>query len=385
MTEDIHPYFRKKTPDELLEEIRESTMGKLKLYIGAAPGVGKTYKMLQDAHDLKREGIDVVIGYVETHNRSETEAQIGDLEQIPLMEIPYKGRIFYELNIEEIIRRSPEVVVVDELAHTNIRGSKNAKRYMDVDELLEAGIHVVSAVNIQHLESVHDIIQTLTGVTVRERVPDRFIQKADEVQLIDASPETLRKRLVDGKIYASEKIEQSLENFFTSTNLSALRELALREIADDVDERIERSSGALFDGPVGIHEKILVCVHYGTTSEKLIRRGYRMANRLNAELYILNVTDGPREAFSPIKEEKVKQWKELAEQFNAKFIIEEKNSRKPEVVIIDVAKRFFITQILLGQSARTRWEEIKKGSIVNAIMRKTSNIDIHIVADNRRN
>lgn len=384
MTEDIHPYFRKKTPDELLEEIRESTMGKLKLYIGAAPGVGKTYKMLQDAHDLKREGIDVVIGYVETHNRSETEAQIGDLEQIPLMEIPYKGRIFYELNIEEIIRRSPEVVVVDELAHTNIRGSKNAKRYMDVDELLEAGIHVVSAVNIQHLESVHDIIQTLTGVTVRERVPDRFIQKADEVQLIDASPETLRKRLVDGKIYASEKIEQSLENFFTSTNLSALRELALREIADDVDERIERSSGALFDGPVGIHEKILVCVHYGTTSEKLIRRGYRMANRLNAELYILNVTDGPREAFSPIKEEKVKQWKELAEQFNAKFIIEEKNSRKPEVVIIDVAKRFFITQILLGQSARTRWEEIKKGSIVNAIMRKTSNIDIHIVADSRR-
>lgn len=385
MTEDIHPYFRKKTPDELLEEIRESTRGKLKLYIGAAPGVGKTYKMLQDAHDLKREGIDVVIGYVETHKRSETEAQIGELEQIPLMEIPYKGRIFYELNIEEIIRRSPEVVVVDELAHTNIRGSKNAKRYMDVDELLEVGIHVVSAVNIQHLESVHDIIQTLTGVTVRERVPDRFIQKADEVQLIDASPETLRKRLVDGKIYASEKIEQSLENFFTSTNLSALRELALREIADDVDERIERSSGALFDGPVGIHEKILVCVHYGTTSEKLIRRGYRMANRLNAELYILNVTDGPREAFSPIKEEKVKQWKELAEQFNAKFIIEEKNSRKPEVVIIDVAKRFFITQILLGQSARTRWEEIKKGSIVNAIMRKTSNIDIHIVADNRRN
>lgn len=384
MKEDIHPYFRKKTPDELLEEIRESTMGKLKLYIGAAPGVGKTYKMLQDAHDLKREGIDVVIGYVETHKRSETEAQIGDLEQIPLMEIPYKGRIFYELNIEEIIRRSPEVVVVDELAHTNIRGSKNAKRYMDVDELLEAGIHVVSAVNIQHLESVHDIIQTLTGVSVRERVPDRFIQKADEVQLIDASPETLRKRLVEGKIYAPEKIEQSLQNFFTSTNLSALRELALREIADDVDERIEKSSGALFDGPVGIHEKILVCVQYGTTSEKLIRRGYRMANRLNAELYILNVADSTSKVHSPFKKEEIKQWKELAKQFNATFIIEEKNKRKPEVVIIDVAKRFFITQILLGQSARTRWEEIKKGSIVNAIMRKTSNIDIHIVADSRR-
>ncbi|WP_211655649.1 KdpD-like non-kinase potassium sensor [Planococcus alpniumensis] len=383
MPEEMHPYFRKKTPDELLEEINEGRRGKLKLYIGAAPGVGKTYKMLQDAHDLKREGIDVTIGYVETHRRSETEAQIGNLEQIPLMKISYKGRIFDELNIEEIKRRAPEAVIIDELAHTNIPGSKHVKRYMDVDELLEAGIDVISAVNIQHLESVHDIVRTLSGVAVRERVPDRFIQKANEVQFIDASPETLRKRLEDGKIYAPEKIQQSLENFFTTTNLSALRELALREIADDVDERIEKTSGKLFEGPVGIHEKILVCVHYGTTSEKLIRRGYRMANRLNADLYILTVADD-HEPLSNAKSEKIKQWMELAEQFNATFILEKRNNKKPEAIIIDIANKYFITQILLGQSARTRWEEVKKGSIVNAIMRKTSNIDIHIVADNRR-
>ncbi|RTR26610.1 sensor histidine kinase KdpD [Robertmurraya yapensis] len=380
---DNHPYFRRKTPEEYLRDIGESKRGKLKLYIGAAPGVGKSYKMLQEAHDLRSEGNDVVIAFIEAHKRKDTEALIKDLEIIPLKEIIYKGKSFYEVDVDAIIQRKPDFVIVDELAHTNIPGSNHPKRYMDVEEILEAGIDVMSAMNIQHIESVNDIVQQITGIVVRERVPDTFLQKANELQLIDVTPEALRKRLAEGKIYSSNKIEQSLRNFFTTTNLAALRELALREIANEVDEKIEQTSGKLLDGPIGIHEKILVCVHYGPTAEKLIRRGWRMANRLKAELYILNVTSENPEHFSLEKKRKIEQWQELAKQFHASFILEQQNNRKPSDVIIEVAKRHFITQILLGQSARTRWEEIKKGSIVNTIMRKTSNIDIHIVADGR--
>lgn len=378
-----HPYFRRRTPEEILQTITESTRGQLKLYIGAAPGVGKSYKMLQDAADLKKEGKDVVIGFIETHGRAETEAQLKDLEQVPLKIMNYKGKKFYELNVEGIIERKPDIVLVDELAHTNITGSINSKRYEDVALILDAGIDVLSAVNIQHLESVNDIVQHITGVKVRERVPDTFVQKAAEIQLIDVTPEALRKRLREGKIYAPVKIEQSLTHFFTTTNLSALRELALREIANDVDERIEQISGDLQHGPIGVNEKILVCIHYGPTAEKLIRRGWRMAHRLKAELYILNITSERLSHADHVREQKIKEWKMLAEQFNATLIFEEQQNRKPAAVIIEVAKKYNVTQILLGQSARTRWEEIRKGSIVNMIMRETTNIDIHIVADGR--
>ncbi|TYS86263.1 KdpD-like non-kinase potassium sensor [Rossellomorea aquimaris] len=378
-----HPYFRRRTPEEILQTITESTRGQLKLYIGAAPGVGKSYKMLQDAADLKKEGKDVVIGFIETHGRAETEAQLKDLEQVPLKIMNYKGKKFYELNVEGIIERKPDIVLVDELAHTNITGSINSKRYEDVALILDAGIDVLSAVNIQHLESVNDIVQHITGVKVRERVPDTFVQKAAEIQLIDVTPEALRKRLREGKIYAPVKIEKSLTHFFTTTNLSALRELALREIANDVDERIEQISGDLQHGPIGVNEKILVCIHYGPTAEKLIRRGWRMAHRLKAELYILNITSERLSHADHVREQKIKEWKMLAEQFNATLIFEEQQNRKPAAVIIEVAKKYNVTQILLGQSARTRWEEIRKGSIVNMIMRETTNIDIHIVADGR--
>ncbi|WP_282034635.1 KdpD-like non-kinase potassium sensor [Metabacillus indicus] len=382
MTEN-HPYYRRKTPQELLDEIAEMNRGKLKLYVGAAPGVGKSYKMLQDAHDLKLEGIDAVIGLIECHGRRETEDLIKDLEVIPLKEMTYKGSIFRELHVEAIIERKPAVVIIDELAHTNIPGSKNLKRYMDVEEILEAGIHVMSAVNIQHLESVHDIVQQITRVAVRERVPDLFVQRASEIQLIDVTPETLRKRMSEGKIYGSDKIEQSLSHFFTVPNLSALRELALREVADDVDEKMEQISGNLSYGPIGVHEKILVCVGYGPTAEKLIRRGWRMANRLRAQLFILHAAKLPEESFTQEMREKIEKWKLLSSQFNAVFLLEHERNRKPADIIIETATKHHVTQILLGQSARTRWEEIRKGSIVNTIMRKTENIDIHIVSDGK--
>ncbi|WP_144551560.1 KdpD-like non-kinase potassium sensor [Bacillus mycoides] len=377
--ENDEPTFQRRSPEEYLEEIRRMNQGKLKLYVGAAPGVGKSYKMLFDAREMKKEGTDIVIGLIETHGRKETEEAIADLEKVPLKEIKYKGKVFYELDVEAIIKRAPQMVVVDELAHSNIPGSKRKKRYMDVEELLDAGISVLSAFNIQHLESVHDIVEQITNVKVRERIPDFILQKANEIQLVDVTPEVLRKRLIDGKIYKEEKIQQSLRNFFTVNNLGALRELSLREVADDMDDKISQS----VTEPIGVKEKILVCVQYSSTAEKLIRRGWRMADRLNAELYVLNVEREKIESLSVSKRQTIDEWKSLTNQFYATFLLEETKGRKPADVIIEVAKRLQVTQILLGQSARTRWEEIRKGSIVNEIMRETQYIDIHIVADQR--
>ncbi|MDM5153527.1 KdpD-like non-kinase potassium sensor [Bacillus sp. DX1.1] len=377
--DDHKPPFQRRTPEEYLEYIRQQNLGKLKLYVGAAPGVGKSYKMLFDAQEMKKEDIDIVIGLIETHGRQETAEAIADLEKIPLKEMNYKGKIFYELDVDRIIKRAPQVVIVDELAHTNIPGSKYKKRYMDVEELLEAGISVLSAFNIQHLESVHDIVEQITNVKVRERIPDFILQKANEIQLVDVTPEVLRKRLMDGKIYREEKIQRSLQNFFTINNLGALRELSLREVADDMDEKISQSAME----PIGVKEKILVCVQFTSTAEKLIRRGWRMANRLNAELYVLNVEREEIESLSTAKKQIIEEWKLLTKQFDATFLLEEAKGMKPADVIIKVAKKLQATQILLGQSARTRWEEIRKGSIVNEIMRQTKHIDIHIVADQR--
>ncbi|HDR3650726.1 TPA: KdpD-like non-kinase potassium sensor [Bacillus anthracis] len=377
--DDYKPTFQRRTPEEYLEYIRQQNRGKLKLYVGAAPGVGKSYKMLYDAREIKKDGMDIVIGLIETHGRKETEEAIADLEKVPLKEIQYKGKVFYELDVEGIIKRAPQVVVVDELAHSNVPGSKNKKRYMDVQELIDAGISVLSAFNIQHLESVHDIVAQITNVKVRERIPDFILQKANEIQLVDATPEVLRKRLIDGKIYKEEKIQQSLQNFFTLNNLGALRELSLREVADDMDEKISQT----VIEPIGVKEKILVCVQYSSTAGKLIRRGWRMADRLNAELYVLNVERENIDSLSASKKQTIEDWKALTNQFDARFVLEEAKGRKPADVIIEVAKRLQVTQILLGQSARTRWEEIRKGSIVNEIMRQTKHIDIHIVADQR--
>ncbi|MBH0164835.1 universal stress protein [Fictibacillus sp. 7GRE50] len=379
---DKYPQLKRKTPEEFLQEIYQDEKGKLKLFVGAAPGVGKSYRILLEAHDLKKQGVDIVIGLIETHGRKETAEKIKDLEIIPKKIIEYKDKKLEELNIEKIIERRPDVVIIDELAHTNVPGSKNKKRYMDVEEILDAGINVVSAVNIQHIESVHDIVQHITGVAVRERIPDRILDIAHEVILIDVTPEMLRQRLIEGKIYAQEKIDQALNNFFTKNNLGALRELSLREIADDVDEKLLKSDIVFTDsGPTGVAEKILVCVQYGPSAEKLIRRGWRIANRLNAELYVLNVLIDHRGNISQEQRKRIRGWKKLAVEFNAKFILERSRKRKIPQVITDVAKEHHITQIILGQSARTRWEEITKGSIVNSIMRNSKNIDIHIVSE----
>ncbi|MBC1936557.1 universal stress protein [Listeria grandensis] len=383
MTDDGNFSFRRKTPEEILAEIERLKKGKLKIYIGSAPGVGKTYRMLIEAQDMKKEGLDVVVGLVETHNREETKNMIGDLEIIPLKSIPYKGSTFHDLDVDAIIRRNPDVVIIDELAHTNIPGSKHDKRYQDVLDILDHRINVLTAVNIQHLESLHDAVQTITGVKVRERIPDHLLDTASEVILIDVSAETLQKRLRNGKIYAIHKINQSLENFFTQRNLSALREMALREVADDVDDKTPEKEPK--HRAAAMNEKILVCIKNDDNAEKLIRRGWRIANRLRAELFILTAIPGNFSDLDPHIRKKYDTWKKLAKEFNAHFIIESNHSRKIFSVITDVAKTHHITQIILGQSVKTRLEELTKGSVVNAIMRETDGIDIHIVADSRKN
>lgn len=378
-----HFDFKRKSPEEILRQMEILKHGKLKLYIGSAPGVGKTYRMLLEAHELKQEGIDVVVGLIETHNRPDTMNLFTDLETVPLKDIQYKGKSFKELNVEEIIARNPDVVIIDELAHTNVPGSPNEKRYSDVQDILANGIHVISAVNIQHLESLHDIVQQITGVHVRERIPDSILNFAQEVILVDVTPEILQKRLKDGKIYSSNKIEQALQYFFTKSNLLALRELSLREVANDVDEKAEKENekNGFETTPAGTCEKILVCIQNDQNAEKLIRRGWRIASRLKAQLYIFHGSRKEIREMTQKEMKKIEGWEQLSIEFNAKFILKNLTNKKVAKAITEVTKEYHITQIILGQSAKSRLEELTKGSIVNDIMRLTSGIDIHIVAE----
>lgn len=368
-----------KTPDYFLREIQKANKGRLKIYIGAAPGVGKTYKMLRDANELKKQGIDVIIGFVETYGRKETAEQIGDLEILPLKKISYNGIELEEMDLEGIIKRKPQLVIVDELAHRNAPGSKNKKRYEDVLELIENGISVMTAVNIQHLESLNDYVNRMTGIKVGQTVPDYILEYADEIEVVDISPEALRERIRQGKVYSSDKIETALNNFFREGNLTALRELALREVANEVDERLlEYRNIKKVEGLMGAQERILVCINLRYNSEYLIRRGWRVAKMLKAKLYVLHVCK-EMELGNPERLKKLDAVKQLCDELDAEFKVV--MSSDPVEAIINYAKEQAITQIVLGQSARRRIDEIIKGSIVRQIMEKTKFVDILIVAD----
>ncbi|MEE6451633.1 universal stress protein [Gottfriedia acidiceleris] len=376
----VDPY-RRLSPQELAQEIHKIKRGTLKVYIGAAPGVGKTYTMLREGNELKKKGIDIVIGLLETHGRKETLEKVGDLDIIPRKVIPYKETTLEEMDTEAIIQRNPEVVLIDELAHTNVPGSKFNKRYMDVEEILEAGISVISTMNIQHVESLNDSVEQITGVRVRETVPDHILRDANEIELIDISPKALRERMREGRIYSSIKIEQSLNNFFKTGNLIALRELALREVADDVDERLEAWERDLtLRGPWRQEEVIFVCVNLKPNNERLIRRGFRIAYRLKAKLYVSYVKEhdhlSEEEKLSLIK------IKDLTKRLGGTFEIYETTDRRH--VFIELVKNIIekkTTHIIIGQSARSRWEEIRTGSIVQKLLRRLRHLDVLVVAD----
>src|ERR1700755_2782575 len=273
------------SPESLLAKLKGGERASLRVYIGAAPGVGKTYQMLEDVRQLSRQGVHVFITVVETHGRDETVALIGDLERVPLRRIEYRGVTLEEMDVDAVVARSPAVAAVDELAHTNVPGSKNRKRYEDVLELLERGVSVITAFNIQHLESLNDAVARTTGVRVRETVPDWFLKRADEVVNVDVSVDTLRTRLRQGKIYGVEKIEQSLNNFFRKGNLSALRELALRQLAQDQATKAHDYREREGLEQAVIPEKVMVAMASRGSAKKLLRTGSRAAGRVRSRVY----------------------------------------------------------------------------------------------------
>lgn len=373
--------YRRLSKLEIERKIKEIRRGRFKVYIGAAPGVGKTYAMLREGNELLQRGIDVVIGLVETHGRQETKEQIGALPIIPRAKIEYRGKMLEEMDVPAIIRRNPEVVLVDELAHTNVPGSKRKKRYEDIFDILHAGISVISTMNVQHLESLNDAVEQITGVRVRETIPDHVLHMADEVELIDVDPKSLRKRMSEGKIYSLEKVEQALENFFKTGNLIALRELALREIADDVDERLEawERNGSL-RGPWRRREMIFIGITTNATAERLIRRGFRIAYRLKAEWVVMYVHNRP--SLSEELKKRVDCLKELVERLGGTFELQFATSqRQIPRILLEKANAHRSTQMIVGQSKRKWWERMWKKSVIGTILRDGRHMDVLVVAD----
>jgi len=353
--------------------------GKLKIFLGAVAGVGKTYRMLAEAHRRVSRGEDVVIGLVETHGRPATAELVQGLEQVPLKAVEYRGKVFYEVDAEAVIVRKPEWVLVDELAHTNVPGMVPAKRWQSVEQIREAGINVISTLNIQHLESLNDAVYEITGVRVRETIPDSVVDAADEIELEDLTPDALINRLKRGDIYQGEKIPQALANFFRKGNIVALRELALRKAVDEVDTQLHDYMKAhhMAQGKVA-QEHITVLVAPRPLATRLVRRGYRLAKRLQGTFSTVHVRV-PGAAPSSKEQALLDEAYELTRNLGGQVIELAGDSVAQEITKhVNEAET---TYIVMGQSARSRLEEITRGSIINRIMRETRNIDIVVVAD----
>jgi two-component system sensor histidine kinase KdpD len=358
---------------------RHQEPAKLRIYIGAAPGVGKTYHMVNDAHLKRKQGVDVVIGLVEAHGRQETTDQIRDLEIVPQRVIPYRDVNLKEMDVDAILARHPDTVIVDELAHTNVPGSKNRKRYEDVLELLEAGINVMTAVNIQHLETLNDAVNRSANTIIRETVPDNFFKRADEVVNVDVTVEELRSRLREGKIYAKEKVEQSLANFFRKGNLNLLRELSLRTTAEQVSKRAAdyRRTQGLEQAP--IPEKLMVCLSTRPGTERLLRVGSRVAGRLASNWYAVYVTrpdddkgHGDPEAFHRLEE-----YQRMARDLGAQVVnLTDKNVSD---ALIRFAQQENISHVVFGQSARSRWDILLRGSVLNRFLSEVRDVTVQVV------
>lgn len=370
---------RKPSPESLLAKLKESERARLRVYIGAAAGVGKTYQILEEAHLLKRQGADICIAFIETHNRAETEELVGNLERIPLRRIEYRGVTLEEMNVEAVIKRRPTIVLVDELAHTNVPGSKNHKRYEDVLEILEAGISVITAVNVQHLESLNDVVARITGVRVKETVPDSFLRRADEVVNVDVSIDTLRTRLRQGKIYGVEKIEQALNNFFRKGNLTALRELALRRAAEDQAARAHDYREREGLEQAAMPEKVMVAFASRGSAKRILRTGSRIAGRLASDWYAVYV-ETPREEPGRIKP---KDFAALAENINfarelGASVVKLKGTCVADE-LIEFARREGITHVVFGQSARSRWDVLLHGSVINRFLAEVRDATVQVV------
>lgn len=373
------------SPEALLDRaLREehSRGGRLKVFLGAAPGVGKTYTMLEAAQLQKRKGIDVVVGIVETHNRTETEELLEGLETIPRRSIEYRGRQMEEMDLDAIIARTPRLVLVDELAHTNVPGSRHLKRYLDVEELLNAGIDVYTTVNIQHLDSLNDVVAQITGIRVQETIPDRIMERADDVELVDLPVEELLLRLREGKVYIPERVEQAIKNYFRPGNLTALRQLSLRHVAQRVDEQMQSYMQAhAIPGPWSATERLMVSIGPSPLSSRLVRTTRRMAERRHAE-WIAIYVETPRHYQLPAADrDRVANTLRLAEELGGQAVTVPGGDVATE--LIRYAQIHNVTEIVVGKSLRSRLFELLNGSIVKDLIRNSGDVDIYVIAANR--
>lgn len=372
--------LHKHTPEEWLEKIGsgESKKGKLKIYIGMSAGVGKTYRMLQEAHQLIKDGVDVRIGYIETHNRKETAALVEGLPVIPRREVFYKGKRLEELDVQAILLMQPNVVLIDELAHSNIPGSKNEKRWQDVLDVLDAGINVISAINIQHIESINDNVKGITGIEVHERVPDKMLQIADEVVNIDLPADELIRRLREGKIYDHSKVQQALSNFFQPDKILQLRELALKEVAGQVERKVDHSIE--YKNNPFRHERFLACISSNhEIARRIIRKTARLASYYNSHWYVLYVQT-PRESSDKIPLDKqrhlINNFKNATE-LGAEIIqLKEDNIASG---IRNVIEKNNITTVCLGKPHIKFWQLVLKKSVFNQLLKTLSENDVDLV------
>ncbi len=367
------------SPDALLEAAVQEGRGKLKIFLGAAPGVGKTYEMLQAAQAKRREAIDVVIGVVETHGRRETEALLAGLEVVPRRRVDYKGRMLAEMDLDRILLRRPRLVLVDELAHTNAPGGRHPKRYLDVEELLAAGIDVYTTLNIQHVESLNDVVAQITRIRVRETVPDSILDRADDIEVVDLSPEDLIQRLKEGKVYLPHQAERAVQHYFKPGNLTALRELALRRTAQRVDEQmLTYMRQHAISGPWAAGERVLVCVSEAPDCAALVRYAKRLADRLHAPWTALYVETARYHRLGEQERDRIADGLRLAEKLGGEAITIPGGRIAEDVV--GYAQANNITHIVLGKSERSRWFEMLHGSVVHDLVRRAGNISVHVIA-----
>jgi len=371
------------SPDALLKTARreDNQAGRLKIFLGAAPGVGKTYEMLQSANARLKAGADVVVGVVETHGRAETQALLDGLEVVPRKRLEYKEQVLEEMDLDALIARRPRIALVDELAHTNAPGSRHPKRYLDVEELLSHGIDVYTAVNIQHIESLNDVVAQITHVRVRETVPDSVFDRADGIELIDLTPDDLIQRLREGKVYVPEQAERALEHYFSPGNLTALRELALRRTAERVDEQLLTHMQAnAIAGPWAAGERILVCVSEDPRAAGLVRATRRLADRLHAPWTAICVETRRNLQLSEEERDRLADTLRLAEALGGEALTIPGVGRRIADDVVSFAHANNVTQIIIGKSTRSRWFEIMRGSVVHDLVRRAGNISVHVIA-----
>jgi two-component system sensor histidine kinase KdpD len=375
---------RRPDPESFLDLVARPLKGRLKIYIGAAAGVGKTYKMLEEAHQLREKGIDVVVGLIETHGREETAAKIGDLEIIPRRTIEYRGATLSEMDLDAIIARKPDLAIVDELPHTNARGSKHEKRYQDIEELLTDGVSVITAINIQHIETLNPLMRRLTGIEVREVVPDSFIARADQIVNIDVTVEQLRERLREGKIYPAAQIEQALKNFFKSTNLTALRELTLREVARGLNRQREEQEAMRREG--GRRSKVFERIMVGLSSnpddgKRLLQKASRIAGQLNADWYAVHV-ETPSESVRKID---TRNFVSLLDNINLAGELGAETvwlkAADPVRAMLDFARERGVEKIIIGRTHQPLWKRWIRKDVTRRFLAEAKDLDIEIVGD----